>query len=74
MDSHVISLIRTFSGLDQAEFAEAIGTDQPMVSRFESGEREIPDHYIPRIKTLAKSAVADADEEKATVKAAIRAL
>ena len=54
MDSEVIRLVRTFSGLDQAAFAEAIGTDQPMVSRFERGERRIPDRFHKEIARVAR--------------------
>jgi transcriptional regulator with XRE-family HTH domain len=54
VNPQIIRLVRVFSGLDQSEFAEAIGTDQPMVSRFESGERPIPERFHKEIVKVAR--------------------
>jgi hypothetical protein len=65
VDSQVFRLIRTFSGLDQAAFAEAIGTDQSCISRFESGECKIPEKFHEEIVKVARKVPDDSPLKEA---------
>lgn len=57
MTAHQIKIIRTITNLRQEEFAKSIGIDRSTFSRYESGDRKIPEHIIKNIEKKYKSII-----------------